>query len=298
MKLLILGTGALATLFANRLSAAGAEVTLLGSWAEGLTALNHAGAQLEGTSGFRVHASNDPADCLGMEYALVLVKSRQTQRAASQLAECIAPHGMAISLQNGLGNETALAEALGGERVFQGVTTLGATLLAPGLVRLCGEGAVTLPSGPRLIPLIDLLKQAGFDVQSVDDIQPLVWGKLVINAAINPLTALLRVKNGLLLDAPSARQVMGSLANEAAAAAQACGIRLPFEDPAGTVEQVARETARNSSSMLQDVLRGVETEVDAINGAVVQRGEEKGLAMPVNRLVWSLVKAIPVRGNI
>jgi 2-dehydropantoate 2-reductase len=298
MKILVLGTGALATLFAARLAADGVEVTMLGSWPEGLSALNRKGARLDGVGNFHVRAVDHPVDRSGVECVFVLVKSWQTERAARQLAGCLAPHGVVITLQNGLGNEAVLSEILGKEHVFRGVTTLGATLLAPGLVRLAGEGTVTLPSKSRLFPWIEVLRHAGFDVQTVGDIQPLVWAKLVINAVINPLTALLRVKNGVLLESPSARDVMGRLANEAAAVASACGVVLPFDNPEKAVEEVAHQTAENMSSMLQDVLRGVPTEVDFINGAVCRLGGRKRVPVPVNWLVWCLVKAIPVRGKI
>jgi 2-dehydropantoate 2-reductase len=172
------------------------------------------------------------------------------------------------------------------------VTTTGATLLEPGLVRLGGEGTVSLEAHPRLAPLEAMLRRAGFAVEVVEDAISLVWGKLVVNAAINPLTALLRVPNGELLERPEARRLMGELAGEAAAVALKLGVALPFTGPECAAEEVARKTAGNRSSMLQDVLRGAPTEIDAINGAVVHLGEEMGLPTPVNRLVWSLVKSL------
>jgi 2-dehydropantoate 2-reductase len=291
--ILILGTGALATLFAARLSAAGVDVTVLGSWPEGLAALREKGARLDGDErGFRVHATDDPAHCRGAICALVLVKSWQTERAATQLVDCLADDGLALTLQNGLGNDTLLSGTLGLPRVARGVTTTGATLLEPGLVRLGGEGTVSLEAHPRLAPLEAMLRRAGFAVEVVEDAISLVWGKLVVNAAINPLTALLRVPNGELLERPEARRLMGELAGEAAAVALKLGVALPFTGPECAAEEVARKTAGNRSSMLQDVLRGAPTEIDAINGAVVHLGEEMGLPTPVNRLVWSLVKSL------
>lgn len=294
-SILILGTGALATLFAARLSAAGVAVTLLGSWQEGLAALDGQGAHIEGAGTFPVRAVSDPADCCPAKYALVLVKAWQTERAARQLSACLTADGLALTLQNGLGNEGILAEALGTERVAVGVTTLGAALLAPGLVRPGGEGTVSLEAHPRLAPLEGCLRRAGFDLQVVAPAQAesLVWGKLVVNAAINPLTALLRVENGRLLEIQSARALMGDLARETAEVARALGVALPFDGPERAAEEVAWRTAGNRSSMLQDVLRGAPTEVEAINGAVVRLGQGQGVAAPVNRVVCALVKALP-----
>jgi 2-dehydropantoate 2-reductase len=151
---------------------------------------------------------------------------------------------------------------------------------------------------PQLSPLGDIIHRAGFVVNTVSDLQSLVWGKLAVSAAINPLTALLRIKNGELLELPSARALMGELARETAAVAKTLGVSLPFPDPQLAAEEVAQRTAENQSSMLQDVLRSARTEIDAINGAVVRLAEENNLKVPVNRTVWSLVKAIPVRGKI
>ena len=297
-SILIVGTGALATLFAARLSADGFKVTMLGTWREGLTALQKDGARLEDRGGQPVQATNDPMDCQGAKFALVLVKSWQTERAASQLAQCLSEEGLAVTFQNGLGNDLILSRALGNQRVSRGVVTLGATLLGPGFVYAGGNGVVTLEAHPRLDAICEMLRVANFETNIVEDAQPMVWSKLIVNAAINPITTLLRVKNGEILINPSARELMREIAEEAASVANTLGINLPFLDPMQYVEQVAERTAENVSSMLQDVLRGAPTEVDAINGAVTHVGELKGIPTPVNRVVWSLVKAIPARGKL
>jgi 2-dehydropantoate 2-reductase len=289
--ILIVGTGALATLFAARLSAAGADVTMLGSWTDGLAALTARGAELDGRA-FPVRVAAGPETCRGARLALVLVKAWQTERAARQLAACLADDGLAVTLQNGLGNDAALARLLGPQRVVAGVTTLGATLSGPGRAVSGGAGPVTLEAHPRLPGLESLLRRAGFDVRVAADVRALVWGKLAVNAAINPLTALLRVRNGELLEMPSARMLMGALAGEAGAVAESLGVALPAPGPVRSAEEVARRTAQNRSSMLQDVLRGAPTEVDAINGAIVREGERQGVATPVNRAVWRLVRGI------
>jgi len=295
---LIVGTGALATLFAARLSAAGTPVTVLGTWSEGLAALRQNGAGLDGMGSFPVQTAGSQLEVRQARYALVLVKSWQTQRAARQLSACLAEHGLAVTLQNGLGNDAILAGELDRSRVARGVTTLGATLLAPGLVRLAGDGQVSLEPHTGLAPLQGILLEAGFDVKVVDDVQSLVWSKLVVSSAINPLTALLRIKNGELLRLPTARGLMATLARETASVAGMLGVGLQFQDPVQATEEVAMRTAENSSSMLQDVLRGFPTEIDAINGAVVRKAAEGRLQLPLNQVLVSLIKALPVRGKI
>jgi len=294
--ILIIGTGGLACLFAARCSAAGMPVTLLGSWPAGLEALRQQGVRLVeadgGEQAYPVQAVDNPQACAGARQALVLVKSWQTGRAARQLAVCLAEDGLALTLQNGLGNRQALEQALGTNRVALGVTTVGATLVGPGQVRAAGEGTITLGEHAGILSIAEALRVAGFKVESTSDPTGLLWGKLVINAAINPITALLGIANGELLERPEARWLAAATAREAAEVALAQGIHLPYSDPETAVESVAERTAINRSSMLQDVLRGAQTEIDAICGAIVLAGEQWGVPTPVNRTLWMLVKAM------
>ncbi len=292
-RVLIVGTGAMACLFGARL-APFAEVTMLGTWEDGLQALRRHGIRLE-TNGrveqVRVQATSQVADCRDIPQALVLVKSWQTERAARQLAVCLPPDGVALTLQNGLGNLEILQDQLGAERAALGVTTTGATLLGPGRARPGGSGPTHLAAHPRLERLAELLQQAGFELQPAEDLQGLIWGKLAINAGINPLTALLEVPNGELLERPGAHQLMRAAAQETAQVAAALEVRLPYADAAEQVEMVARRTAANHSSMLQDVRRGAPTEIDAINGAIARKAERVGQPAPLNWALWNLVRA-------
>ena len=294
--ILLVGTGALATLFAARLSEAGHSVSMLGTWKNGLKALQENGARIVDANGneraYKVHATDDPREVCGASHALVLVKSWQTERAARQLKESLAENGLAITLQNGIGNKETLIRDLGTGRVSLGITTTGATLLGPGLVKMGGEGVISLEQNQALGPLEAALRSSNFNLQIVDDAKSLVWGKLVINAAINPLTALLRIPNGELLSRPGARKVMSALARETAEVAKAEHVHLPFSNPVDAAEDVARKTATNMSSMFQDVRRGAKTEIDAICGAVTMRGKKHGIKTPYNRACWQLVRAM------
>lgn len=294
-SILLVGTGALATLFAARLSEAGHSVSMLGTWKDGLSALQKDGARIIDSNGneknYQVHATDNPNEVKDSKYALVLVKAWQTERAAKQLKESLADDGLAVTLQNGIGNKETLQNALGVGRVSLGITTTGATLLAPGLVKVGGEGIISLEQNQASLKLEAMLKSAKFNLQMVDDAQSLVWGKLVINAAINPLTALLQVSNGELLSHPKARKMMGALAEETAEVAEAEHVHLPFENPVSAAEDVARKTAKNKSSMFQDVLRGAPTEIDAICGAIMKRGQKHGIKTPYNKACWTMVRA-------
>jgi 2-dehydropantoate 2-reductase len=293
-SILIVGTGALACLFAARL-APYSDVTMLGTWPEGIQALQKHGVRLveeEGEIAFPVKATSDPTDCAESKFAIVLVKSWQTDRAAEQLSQCLHPEGIALTLQNGYGNLQKLQAILGSERAALGITTSGATLLGPGKVRPGGKGPIQVLPQTKLQSLVEQLKKAGFDVEESDDLDSLVWGKLVINAGINPITALLQIPNGALLEQSDAHALMEAAALETAAVAEALGVSLPYDDPVKRVEEVAKMTAPNHSSMYQDVQRGAPTEVEAISGAIVQEGERAGVPTPVNKVILHLIRAV------
>ena len=296
----IVGTGAMACLFAARL-APHVDVCMLGTWKQGVEALQRRGVELIDSDGslirHAVRATREPRQYVGAGMALVLVKSWQTERAAKQIATCLAPEGIALTLQNGLDNLEVLQDVLGVERAALGVTTVGATLLQPGRVRMGGDGMVQLPSDQRLTSFQALLIQAGFDVQISPDLQAMLWKKLLVNAGINPLTALLNVPNGGLLQRPDAKALMMQAAEEAAAVARACGVQIPDENPGELAAQVALRTAGNISSMLQDVRRGAPTEIDAICGAIVRTALTARVETPVNRTLWHLVRALVWQGE-
>lgn len=296
-RLLILGTGAMACWFGARL-APQVEVTLAGRWPEGLAALRRDGVVLEqdGRRARHVVRVASYGEVLPpFPAALVLVKAYQTEAAAAQLVEWLAPDGLAVTLQNGLGNLEALAGRLGPERAALGVTTAGATLVAPGVVRAGGEGPTRIARQAGASGLVDRLRRAGLDADLADDALSLVWGKLAISAAVNPITALLRIPNGGLLEASArgawdlSRQTM----MEAAGTAAAAGIRLPYGEPLTELERVLRRTADNRSSMLQDVLAGRPTEIEAINGAVVREADALAVPVPINRVLRALMGARP-----
>jgi 2-dehydropantoate 2-reductase len=240
-----------------------------------------------------LRATNDLNEMHPADIALILVKSHQTARAARQAANILKPDGLAITIQNGLGNQEKLAEAVGPARAAIGVTAQGATVLGPGQLRHAGNGPTHLALLPgrerKLEQVAELFNAAGLDTTLVDHADSLVWGKLAINAGINPLTALLEVPNGALNEDETLQQIMSASAIEVAAVAAAQGIELPYPDAARRTIEVAEATANNRSSMLQDISRGTPTEIEAISGAVVRYGQRLGVPTPVNNFLWQMV---------
>jgi 2-dehydropantoate 2-reductase len=286
-------------LFGARLSPH-ADVTLIGQWPEQLAALRRGPLRIMSGGGgeecVTLRATND-VDMLGpVDVALIVTKAPKTAAAGEGAARVLKADGVAITLQNGVGNLEILADKVGAARSALGVTTVGAAMEGPGQLRYGGPGLTILATRPEIDPLVRalaaLMARAGLEVEVAEDVAAQVWGKLAINAAINPLTALLRVPNGTLLDSVAARAIMRLAASEVAAIAAAQGITLPFDDAAARAEEVAYQTARNRSSMLQDVQRGVTTEIEAICGAVVRAGQSAGIETPVNWMLYQMIKAL------
>jgi 2-dehydropantoate 2-reductase len=286
-RVVIFGAGAMGCLFASRLSQA-SHVTILDAWSEAIATIRGRGIKIEdGDSSYAVkveaHVIGQPVE--PSDLALVLVKSWQTETVAGHLNSYLRPDGLAVTLQNGLGNVELL-----GPKAFPGATGLGATLLGPGHIRVGGEGETQMVAPDWVV---DLFREAGLATRccNANEAESLLWGKLCASCGINPLTALLRITNGELLKRSEAYDLMIKATEECAAVAQAKGITLPFPDPADYVRNVAERTANNRSSMLQDILRGAPTECDAINGAVAREGRRVGKPAPVNETLWQLIRA-------
>jgi 2-dehydropantoate 2-reductase len=300
MKIGIVGAGAMGSLYGGKLAQAGAEVLLFDISRAHVEAVNASGLTIEGMDGktavVRLKATVVPADLADADVLLIFVKSSATAAAARQFAGLAKAGAIAVTLQNGLGNEQILRDAFGAERTAAGVTSQGATFVGPGRVRHAGVGPTHLCMSDRanqkLAPLAEALNRAGFETHLEKSIDSLVWSKLVINVGINALTALTGLPNGRLLDFPQTRALMADLVAEAVRVAQARGIPLSYSEPLTMVYTVAEKTGRNRSSMLQDFDRRRPTEIDFINGAILREAESLGLEAPVNRTVTRLIQAL------
>jgi 2-dehydropantoate 2-reductase len=298
MQIAIVGIGAMGCLFAGRLTPL-ADVVMLGTWGDQLDALHQHGLRVRRPDGSEticsVRATDNLAEVEPVDLVLILVKSHKTDRAAEIAAEILKPSGLALTLQNGLGNVEKLVASVGWDRSALGVTAQGATMVAPGVVREGGPGLTHLATRPgtweRLQNVATLFQTAALETHLVENAISLIWGKLAVNAGINPLTALLRLPNGFLADNEVARHIMGQAAEETAAVAHAQGIEMPYPSAAGRALQVARATATNHSSMLQDVLRDAPTEVEAITGEITRLGRQYHIPTPINDQLLALMHA-------
>jgi 2-dehydropantoate 2-reductase len=290
----IVGAGALGTLFGQRLSA-GNDVVLLERKREIVDAVRRDGVRVDGEAR-PVRVTSESRDLYGVQVLFVFVRATDTLRALRPFAGELSPATAIVSLQNGLGNEEAIKTSLGGTiSLAIGATTESALAVGPGDVRRIGEGATVLGSAgasPALVNrVVRLLTDAGFRASAAYDIRPHLWGKLIANAAINPVAALLDRPNGVVLADEHAGEVARSLAQEAATVANAMRIPLPFSDPWSYVRTIVEQTAELDNSMLYDLRAGAPTEVDFINGAVVAAGRRAAVPTPYNETLTALVKA-------
>ena len=300
MELLIIGAGAMGGLF-GALLAPHAAVSLLTTNQEHAAVMGGHGLTLVDLDGATrrvpVRVLTDPQDYgRRADVVLVCTKTRATAQAAATARDLLAADGLALTLQNGLGNLEQLVAAVGAQRAAAGVTSQAATLLAPGRVRHAGSGPTVLGippgRGEAIAAVAGLFNRAGLETRISDDVDSLLWSKLIVNVGINALTALLRVPNGVLAQTPECDLLMARAVAEAVAVARALSIGLDGERQLERVREVCLRTADNRASMLQDILRGRPTEIDAINGAVVARGRAAGVDTPVNLLLTQLVQAL------
>lgn len=298
MKIAVVGAGGIGSLFGGRLAAAGHCVWLIHRRPEVVDALRAHGLRLDSadrSEHISLNATTDPREAGQVDLVLVLTKSNDTRAAAQGSRDLVGADTLVLTLQNGLGNDTILGQVLGHERVLVGMTYAGAAVVAPGHVRFTAPGATFVGDAAgrsvRAAGLAHLFTEADLPTTVAGDLLSEVWGKLLINSAMNATCALTGASGTDALRSRAATDMLCSVAIETAAVAAALGVRLPYPDPAARVLQHCRDVADAKPSMLQDVERGRPTEIDAINGAIVGEGDRLGVPTPYNRALLLLVRA-------
>ena len=293
MRFMVFGAGALGSLVAARLSSAH-EVTLVGR-REHVLAIRASGLRVTGRTecvATTIAAVTEPTET-PPDVVLVTTKSYGTAGAVEALAG-FSKQSIFVSLQNGLGNEEILAERV--ENVLGAVINQGVTFLEPGAVYHAGEGETELGAFQGTAPgdaerVACAFRETGLEARAVEDIRSSIWLKVILNAAVNPLTALLAKRTGELIGDPALESAIRLIVHESVAIARAAGVALEENTVLEKIWSVARATKDNKSSMLQDLQRGRRTEIDAINGALLDRARSLGVAAPQNELLFHLVRA-------
>lgn len=300
----ILGAGAQGLLFGWHLASV-ADVTYLDVRPELCDTLARNGVRLEGEAPRNVAATTDASALYACNVIFVFVKAYDTLRALRPFGGRLDPSTTIVSLQNGLGNEEAVKAALGSVvALVIGATTEAAIPRGDGIAERVGVGRTVVGSAGAAAGSVDgvatLLTSAGLATRVAYDIRPHVWGKLVANAAINPLSAVLDCETGAILDNADAAELARGIALEAAAVANRLRINLPFADAWGYVREIVGQTASARSTMALDLAAGRRSEIEQINGAIVAAGRRSATPTPYNEAMLRLVKAresLLVRGR-
>jgi 2-dehydropantoate 2-reductase len=300
VRIAILGAGAMGSVYAGLLGDAGNEVWAIDPWEEHVAAIREHGLRVEGASGdriVRVGATSDPADVGDVDLAVIATKAMHVRAAAESARALLGPETVVLPIQNGLGSPEVVAELLGDERVVIGIAGgFGASIVEPGHVHHHGMELIRLgepkgPVSPRVERIAEVWQAAGFSVRTEDDVERLVWEKLICNVCFSGTCTVLERTIGEVLDDADAWSVASACAREAYEVAVASGIALSFDDPVRHAAAFGERIREARPSMLLDRLAGKPSEIDAINGAIRSRAIALGLAAPVNATITALVRA-------
>jgi 2-dehydropantoate 2-reductase len=302
MKIAILGgAGAMGALLGGTLAQNGVDVTLVDVAQTAVDAINTKGLRLEDKAGvthqIKVKATTDPATVDPVDYLLVFVKCYQTESAVRAAAPMIGAGTTVLSLQNGWGNAPRIAALVGQERVMAGVTYHSATVVGPGQVKQTGIGDTFIGElggglSDRQQRIVDTFNKAGFNTIASENVLTTIWMKLALNCCTLPASALLRFTADEMVKHDGTLNMMSAILKEVVAVANAQDIPLSYDERWEATTGLLRRAVGGKASMLQDVENKRRTEIDVVNGAIVEAGQRLGIPTPYNQsMVW-LVKAL------
>ena len=299
MKIGIIGAGAMGSLYGAKLSAIdGNEVILIDVSKEQIDTVNQNGLEMEENGQTvrygRLKGVTDAKAAGICDLVIIFVKSTLTKIAVEGNRSVFGPETTVVTLQNGLGNAEKISEVLGGGNILAGTTAHGASQLAPGKIRHAGTGKTIIgelvkTDSEKPDQIRAVFEKAGLETEVSDNVQGLIWDKLLVNTGINALASLTGVSNGELLEHEELTLIMEEVVREGERVAKAKGIDLNFSDPVAHTKEVCEATAANRCSMLQDISNHRKTEIDTINGAIVKEGTRLGIPTPVNETLTRLV---------
>lgn len=299
MKICVVGCGAVGSIFAAHLARKGeAELYAYDVAKEHVEAIQKRGLRLSGAADFiaRVKATTNAREIPVCDFGIVATKSNHTRSAIAETAHLFPETSAVCSVQNGVGNEEILAEHV--RYVIRGTTFPAGHVIEPGHIGYDIQGDTWIgPFEPSATPmdrvrtLADLLNRAGLRVIPLEDARGAQWTKLIFNASTNPVGALTLLHHGAATRLPATGQLFDDLISEGMAVAKAMGIEL-HGNPRDLVQKGATAPGKHKASMLQDVLARRQTEVDFMNGAIVEWGEKLGVPTPLNKTMWALIKGL------
>jgi 2-dehydropantoate 2-reductase len=299
MRIAVIGAGAMGGTFGGLLSRQGHDVTLIDIWREHVAAINASGLHLEGVNGehrIRIRALEDAGSVEGQELAIVFTDANSTAAAARTAKRVLSNSGVAITFQNGIGNIETLVAELGAARVLGGSSMNSAAVLGPGHIAHTHRGVTSAgeldgKATARLDAIVRALNQAGLETKAHTNIMGQVWTKFVLNCAINPLCATTQLRLGEIVRLPELSALQDRVLEELLAVVKAKKIELTDPD---IHQSIKKHCWRKYSkpSMFQHVEQGKQTEIDALNGALVREAKALGVPTPYNESVVALLKGV------
>lgn len=297
MKIAVIGAGAMGSVMGGLLAKAGNEVALVDVWREAIEAINKNGLRINDEV-VKVYATDKPAEVGIVDLVLVFVKCYHTETAVRNALSMIGPETAVLSLQNGWGNGPRIVKIVGEEKLLLGVCYHSATVAGPGHVLHVGKGMTFMGEvngtlTKRLATVADIFRQAGIEVTTTAEVLKEIWSKLALNVCTLPTSALLRFYAPQLVQHDAMLNLMKALLEEVMAVAHAQKIPLDFNERWEAITGLLKRCAPTAkSSMLQDVEKGRQTEIDVINGAIVEAGERLNTPVPFNRAMVWMVKSL------
>lgn len=303
-RVLVVGAGAMGGLFGGLLAEGGLDVTLLDPWAEHVAAIRARGLRVVGVGGdrdIRVKAATSAAEITSADIVLFQCKAFANRAAAESVRHLFGTGAVAVSFQNGLGNEAALAAVLGAEHVLGGLTAQAGLVEAPGVVRNYGDlptivGEVAGGPSPRADAIAALFTAHGLPTAASDDIRREKWKKLLGNVALGAISAVTDMRSFEIMQVPELQEMVFRAVDEAAAVAAAEGVALDVTEARSVlmrlVDTAGGGTGTSKSSMREDLVRRRPTEIDTIHGAVARLARAHGVPAPTIDAMVALVKGL------
>ncbi len=298
-KVAVVGAGAVGSFFGAMLARAGHRVVLIARPAH-VEAIAREGLRLDkggSVESIRVEASADIAAAGDADLILFCVKSTDTETTAHALASHVAPGAVVLSLQNGVENASAIARIVG-RTVVPAVVYVATSMGGPGLVRHHGRGDLVIGAlaghsdDSPLQALVDFFATGAVPVRISADVMAELWSKLMVNCAYNAISGLAQASYSALAALPEVRALQRAVVAEVVALAAAEGVDLPLARSLEAMEGIAGAMPAQLSSTAQDMARRKPSEIDHLNGFVVRRGRELGIATPANQALHALVKLV------
>lgn len=299
MKIAVLGAGAMGCIYGGYLSQNN-EVWLIDVWKEHVDMINAKGLRIAEDKEeylFNPKASYNAKEVGNVDLLILFVKSINTEEALLGNKALLGENTLVLSLQNGYGNYEDIHKYVKKENIIIGVTLHGANVLGPGHIQHAGVGMSYVGTrdnddlnNAKLVS--NTLQKSSIECEISNNIMRKIWAKLISNSAGNAITALLNVPNGFIVDNPDTLSLLHEIVNEGVNVAAKDGVQFDIQDAIQVPMNGFKATGMNRSSMLQDVSKKRKTEIERINGAIVSKGLEYGIATPYNDCITRLIKAL------